>query len=458
MDIELTRKQKQFIDATADEVLFGGAAGGGKSYAQIIDATLKALQYPGIRQLILRRTFPELKRSLILVAMLIIPKQIAKYNSSDHVWRFINGSVIEFGYCDSEGDVNKYQSAEYDIIRFDELTHFTEFMYTYLISRIRGVNNFPKQIKSSTNPGSIGHTWVKDRFIDGKQPQQTHTDDNGRTRVFIPAKVKENKFLMDSDPLYISRLEQLPSKDRQALLYGDWDIFEGQYFDEFNRDIHVIDPFVIPGHWRRYMTLDYGLDMLACYWIAVDTQNRSYVYKELYESDLIISDAAKRIKEINGDDKTHARYAPPDLWNRRQETGKSATDLFRENGVHLIKSSNDRVQGWYNVKEWLKPIQQRDEQTGDEITTARLKIFSNCLNLIRCLPQLQRCEKNPNDVANAPHELTHGPDALRGYCITRPLAPTIKQPSKPSEYTLSPKAKPQQSIFAGKMSDSFANY
>lgn len=165
--------------------------------------------------------------------------------------------------------------------------------------------------------------------------------------------------------------------------------------------------------------------MLACYWIAVDEQGNAYVYKELYESNLIISEAAKRIKEVNGADEIYKRYAPPDLWNRRQETGKSAADIFKENGISLVKSNNDRVQGWYNVKEWIKPYITKDEQTGKEITTAALKIFGNCLNLIRCLPQLQHDEKNPNDVANEPHELTHGPDAIRGFCSTRPR-PSIK--------------------------------
>lgn len=427
MDInfKLTKKQKEFIDAVADEVLYGGAAGGGKSYGQLIDAFLYALKYKGSKQLMLRRTFPELERSLVITSLSIYPQSICRYKENKHRWIFNNGSFIEFGYCDNEKDVTKYQGAEFDVIRFDELTHFTEFQYQYLISRIRGVNNYPKQIKCSTNPGGVGHMWVKERFIDNKESNKEYTDSTGRTRVFIPAKVQENKFLMDCDPDYIKRLEQLPESERKALLDGEWDIFEGQYFTEFRKEIHVIDPIIIPEHWRRYITLDYGLDMLACYWIAVDEQGNAYVYKELYESNLIISEAAKRIKEVYGTDEIYKKYAPPDLWNRRQETGKSAADIFKENGISLVKSNNDRVQGWYNVKEWIKPYQTRDEQTGKEVTTAALKIFKNCLNLIRCLPQLQHDEKNPNDVANQPHELTHGPDAIRGFCSTRPR-PSIK--------------------------------
>lgn len=425
---DVTDKQRRFLDATEDEVLYGGAAGGGKSYAQVLDAWIKAIQYPGIKQLILRRTFPELKRSLIMTSVMLYKKEYAKYNESEKKWKFNNGSMIEFGYCESEKDVTQYQSAEYDIIRFDELTHFTEFQYTYLISRIRGVNNFPKQIKSSTNPGSVGHAWVKSRFIENKTPLQTFNDDLERSYIFIPAKVQENNFLMDSDPKYIQRLKQLPEAERRALLEGDWDIFEGQYFNEFRKEIHTIDTFIIPDHWRRYVTLDYGLDMLACYWIALSPDNKAYVYKELYESGLIISEAAKKILEMKNET-VYEYLAPPDLWNKRQDTGKSAAEIFYENGISLSKSVNDRVQGWYNLKEWLKPTEERHEQTGEIIKTARLQIIKNCVNLIRTLPQLQHDEKDPNDVANQPHELTHGPDAIR-YFVATFVMPAPNKPSK----------------------------
>ena len=416
MNLNVTVKQMDFISSTADEVLFGGSAGGGKSYAQLIDTFLFALKYSGSKQLLLRRTFPELKRSLILNSLIIFPKDMAKYNESDKKWKFVNGSMVEFGYCDSENDVTQYQSAEYDCIRFDELTHFTEFQYTYLISRIRGVNNFPKQIKCSTNPGSVGHAWVKKKFIDNKIPNQIYTDDLGRTTIFIPAKVQDNKFLMDADPQYIKRLEQLPESQRKALLEGEWDIFEGQYFNEFNKDIHVINPFVVPLHWKRYRTIDYGLDMLACYWIAVDTCNKAYVYKELYQPNLVISEATKRIKDMTTEEENiYCTYAPPDLWNRRQETGKSAAEIFGDNGIWLSKADNNRIQGWYNLKEWLRPYQ--DEQS---ITTANIVITNNCVNLIRCLPAVQYDKHDPNDVSSEPHELTHSVDALRYFIAGRP--------------------------------------
>ncbi|MEG0020859.1 MAG: phage terminase large subunit, partial [Oscillospiraceae bacterium] len=268
MKLEMTQKQQQFINCTADEVLFGGAAGGGKSYAQLIDCFLYGLKYPKSKQLILRRTLPELEKSLIRVSLELFSDEVYKYNSSKHTGVFANGSLVDFGYCDNENDVFKYQSAEYDVIRFDELTHFTQDMYVYLLSRLRGANDYPKQIKSSTNPGGVGHSWVKKRFIDCCLEGE-YRDENG-TRQFIPAKVSDNTFLMRSDSGYINRLKGLGAKEKRALLYGDWDIFEGQYFSEFRRDIHVVKPFVLPSHWKRYFTMDYGLDMLAGYFIAVD--------------------------------------------------------------------------------------------------------------------------------------------------------------------------------------------
>ncbi len=425
VNLEASKRQEAFIDATANEVLFGGAAGGGKSYGQIIDALLFALEYKGSKQLILRRTFPELDKSLIRTALGLYPREIYKYNSSAHTMTFTTGSIIDFGYCDNANDVYKYQSAEYDVIRFDELTHFTEDMYVYLISRVRGTNGFPKQVKSSTNPGGVGHSWVKERFVDIGPPDTVHQTKAG-TRIFLPAKVQDNPQLMKNDPDYIKRLENLSEKDKQALLYGDWDIFDGQYFTEWKREKHVIRPFVIPSHWRRYFAMDYGLDMLAGYWIAVDENERAYVYRELHEPGKIISEAAQLIREWTGDDDIYAYIAPPDMWNRRQDTGRSVAEIFAEHKIPLVKSKNDRVQGWMDLKEWLKPV---PDEFGD--TTPRLRIFENCTELIRCLPGVQIDKKNPNDVSKEPHELTHAPDALRYFVAGRPMAEEAKRETDP---------------------------
>lgn len=408
MQIAVTEKQLAFLRADATEVLFGGAAGGGKSYGQLVDALRYAIRYPRSRQLILRRTYAELDKSLIRVSLGLFPREIYTYNASSHVGKFKNGSLIDFGYCATENDVFQYQSAEYDVIRFDELTHFTEFQYIYLISRLRGTEGYPKQVKSSTNPGGVGHMWVKERFIDPSPPMTVFSAAN-TTRVFIPSRIDDNLFLMKGDPDYKKRLLALPENQRRALLHGDWNIFEGQYFPEFTEETHVCDPFPIPESWRRYRTVDYGLDRLACLWVAIAPDGDVYVYRELCESGLIISEAARRITEYNGSDKIYATLAPPDLWSRSQETGKSKAILFSEGGIHFTKSSNDRETGWLAIKELLKT---------DENGHARLRVFRQCREIIRCLPMLQIDPQKPSDTLTEPHAITHAPDALRGFAIT----------------------------------------
>ena len=177
---------------------------------------------------------PDLSRSeksLIHTSLQIIPKDLGRYNDGKKRWTFVNGSIIDFGYCENENDVTKYQSAEYGFIGFDELTHFTEFQYTYMLSRLRStVEGVWPRMRAATNPGGIGHAWVKKYFIDPAPPETVWTTDEGLTRCFIPATVYDNPYLMEADPGYIRRLESLDEDSKRALLYGDWDVFAGQAF------------------------------------------------------------------------------------------------------------------------------------------------------------------------------------------------------------------------------------
>lgn len=408
MTLSLTRKQKVFVDAAESEVLFGGAAGGGKSYGQMADALLFALKYPRSKQLVLRRTFAELDKSLIRLSLSLFPREIYSFNSSTHTGRFKNGSLIDFGYCAAEIDVYQYQSAEYDVIRFDELTHFTENQYVYLLSRIRGTNPYPKQVKSSTNPGGVGHGWVKARFVDPRPAAESFVGEDGLSRIFIPALLSDNKYLSEGDPKYKERLLALPEREKKALLYGDWNIFEGQYFTEFNPSKHICAPFEIPSSWRRYRTIDYGLDRLACLWIAVAPDGRSYVYREFCKSNLTISQAAREICDRTpASEDICATLAPPDLWSRSQETGRSKATIFSEFGINLTKTSNDRECGWLAVKELL---------LGKEGLPS-ICFFSTCSEITRCLPALLIDRLRPTDCSTEPHEITHAPDALRGFAI-----------------------------------------
>ena len=421
MKLTLTKKQKAFIDTHESEVLFGGAAGGGKSYGQVADALLFALKYPRSKQLILRRTFAELDKSLIRLALSLYPKEIYSFNQSSHTGKFVNGSIIDFGYCAGELDVYQYQSAEYDVIRFDELTHFTESQYIYLISRVRGANDYPKQVKSTTNPGGIGHGWVKARFVDPSPAGEPFIGEDGLRRIFIPSLLSDNKFLEEGDPEYRKRLLALPERERRALLYGDWNIFEGQYFTEFDPTRHVIAPFEIPVSWRKYRTIDYGLDRLACLWIAISPDGNAYVYREFCKSNLTISSAAAEIlARTPQNEEIYATLAPPDLWNRSQESGRSKAILFSEYGLNFTKTGNDRECGWLAVKEMLLGGEGR----------MSIYFFSSCQEIIRCLPALLVDRLRPTDCATEPHDITHAPDALRGFALfsARPaeIKPQIK--------------------------------
>ena len=431
IDLEVSPKQAEFLATTATEVLFGGAAGGGKSHGQVIDALLYALKYPRSKQIIFRRSYPELERSILRTMLTLYPRGRYTYNQSSHSFRFFNGSIVDCGYLQNENDVYNYQSAEYDVIRFDELTHFSEFTYTYMLSRLRGANGYPKYMKSSTNPTGAGRVWVKERFVDIGEWGKEHSVIIGyrsdgsaiiSRRIFIPSKVHDNLFLMQNDPDYVTRLENLPESERMGLLNGEWDFFEGQYFDEFRREKHVCAPFEIPSEWRRYISIDYGLDRLAAYWIAVDSLRNVYVYREYCESNLPISAAAHAVLDHTPEGESiYATLAPPDLWGRSQETGKSKSVLFYEAGLELSKSNNNREAGWLAIKELLS-IDANGE--------SRLRIFSTCSELIKCLPALQRDDKRPTDCATEPHDITHAPDALRYFAIYWSYPAEPEQPKR----------------------------
>lgn len=404
-------KQALFLKANTRFIAYGGARGGGKSWATRKKAMLLALNYAGIRILILRRTFPELRENHILPLLLDL-QGLARYRDVDKAFMFPNGSRLKFGYCAAESDVLQYQGQEYDVIFIDEATQFTEFQFQTLTACLRGANEFPKRMYLTCNPGGVGHEWVKRLFVDRRYKGEENPDDY----TFIPARVYDNKALIESDTGYVKMLENLPEDLRKAWLLGDWDIFVGQYFTEFRRQIHVMPPFEIPKEWRRYVAMDYGLDMFACYFVALDSENHAYVYKEIYESGLIVSDAIERLKGTTAKDEHIYEYlAPPDLWNRKSDTGMSTAERFARAGIPLSRAKNDRVQGWYDLKEWIKPVKDEHGEM-----TAGLRIFENCINLIRTLPALQFDDKNPNDVSTEPHELTHAPDAIRYFCAGRP--------------------------------------
>lgn len=409
--------QEAFFRAKARFVAYGGARGGGKSWAVRTKAVLMGFRYGGIRILVLRRTFPELRENHILPLKKML-YGFAVYKESDKSFTFPNGSRIVFGYCATEGDVDQYQGQEYDVIFVDEATHFTERQFAAFATCLRGANAFPKRMYLTCNPGGVGHMWVKRLFVD-RAFTQTERPEN---YVFIQARASDNPALAEHDPGYLEWLDNLPDGLREAWRDGRWDVFAGQYFPEFRRETHVIAPRALPAQWPRYRVIDYGLDMLACYWAAVDETGRLWVYRELCRPGLKVSDAAAAMKELTqAGEAVRYTIAPPDLWSTQKDTGRTMAELFMRSGVNLVRSSNQRVHGWMAMKEFLKL--REDGLPG-------LVVFEGCQRLIRDISAVQHDEKNPSDVAKQPHEYTHTVDSIRYLCAFRAAGPE-NEPEEP---------------------------
>lgn len=410
-------KQKEFFLAKTKYVAFGGARGGGKSWAVREKAKRLALKWAGIKILIIRKTYTDLRDNHILPLRAELPPEVAVYKEQDKSFEFVNKSRIKCSYFSSDGDALQYQGQEFDVIFLEEATQFAENVFNVLKACLRGANSFPKRMYLTCNPDGVGFLWVKRLFVS----REYEEGENPADYTFIQSLVTDNEILLHSNPDYVKQLDSLPPEMRARWRYGSWDVAEGQYFPEFRRDIHTCDPFPIPDGWRRYRTMDYGLDMFAAYWIAVDNNNECYVYREYCKPDLPISEAAREmIDRTDPAEDIYCTLAPPDMWNRSQETGKSKALLFSEAGLEISKSNNDREAGWLAIKELLKVR---------EDGTARLHIFSTCTRLIKDLPSLLRDDKRPTDVANEPHEITHAPDSLRYFAIywTRPAAEQINE-------------------------------
>lgn len=397
--------QWKFFKSNVRYTCYGGARGGGKSWAIIRKAVLLALYYPEIQILVVRREYDQLENPIIKPMLKLVPPDVRTYNKTDHLMTFINGSVIKFSNMpDYTSTVEgKFQGNNWDILFIDEATQFLESEFRGLDAIIRGDNGLPKRVYLTCNPGGVGHFWVKRLFVDRKFQKEENPDDY----VFIQATVDDNKNI---DKEYINVLNNLPDDVRRAHRYGDWNALSGVYFEEFTDGLHTCKPFPIPKNWKRYRAMDYGLDMHFCIWVAVDESGRCFVYRQFAQANMVVSEAALIQREMTRpDEDINYTIAPPDLWARNRETGKSQAATFAENGVVLYRADNNRKQGWYALKELLKV--REDGKPG-------IIIFDTCAKLIDCLKCLQHDKTDPNDVAKQPHELTHGPDALRYFAQT----------------------------------------
>jgi hypothetical protein len=423
---------EQLAGTQVDEVLYGGAAGGGKSEWILWHLYELALKYPGFKGLAIRRTFPELRRSLIRRSLERFDRDVCKYLTSEHVWYFVNGSTIEFGYVEHDRDVYQYQSAEYDCVAWDELTQFpTDFPYTYLFSRLRtrvqlramGLN---PHVVAGTNPGNVGGPWVKSRFVDPGAPGKMHAHlveiDNEAPRevrrVFIPAKLADNAYI--DAGAYRRALANLPPAIRKALEEGSWDAVEGQYFTEWDRSVHVVKPFEIPAWWRRIRGIDFGYTApMCCLWIAFDQDGNAIAYRELYGTEMLAGEQAKKavaMSRLNPGGPTERidySVADPSVW-ARTGAGPPIAQQYADQGLHCRKASNQRIAGWQQVRAFL-----RIQTASDGTKVPGLRIFETCHNLVRTLPMLVHDQTHPEDLDTDGED--HAADALRYALMSRPL-------------------------------------
>lgn len=406
-------RQAEFFASAARHTAYGGARGGGKSWAMRRKLTLLCLATPELNALLLRRTLPELRENH-LIPLLRELAGAAAYNATERVFRFPNGARLRLGYCDSQNDVYQYQGQEYDVIGMEEATHFTEEQMRFLTTCNRTVKReFRPRMYYTCNPGNVGHGWVKRLFID-------RAYENGERSVdyrFIPARVWDNKVLLAADPDYVRALKTLPEELRRAYLDGDWDVHAGQYFPEFSRQKHVVAPFELPAWWKRFRSMDWGYNDPCCVlWHAADGDGRVFTYRELYVRAMRADEVAKKMRELSANEHIAYTVASPDMWQKRGAVlraeggfeGECIAELFAKSGVPLTPADNARVAGWQRVRGYLAQAQDG---------LPLWQVFSDCRELIRTLPMLVFSQHDREDAADGED---HAPEALRYALMSRP--------------------------------------
>ncbi len=405
--------QTDFLAAPETDVLYGGAAGGGKSYAMLVDP-LRFAHRSAHRALVLRRSMPEL-RELIDKSRELYPKAFpgCKFREVEKIWTFPSGAKLEFGFLERDADVYRYQGQAYSWIGFDEITHLnTEFSWNYLASRLRTTDSeITPYMRCTANPGGAGATWVKNRYVSPSAPNESFVGADGLTRRFIPARLQDNPYL-STDGRYEQMLKALPDVQRKQLLEGNWDITAGAAFTEFDLELHVIAPFQLPIGWERVKGIDYGYaSESACVWGAVDpTDGTLIIYRELYRKGLTGVDLAQMITNMELEDPFSVQgVLDTSAWNRTGTTGPTVGETLQRGGHKLRRADKNRIQGKIQIHEYL-----RVQPSG----RPKIQIFNSCPNLIRELQSIPLDKSNPEDVdTNAPD---HAYDALRYLIMSRP--------------------------------------
>ncbi len=424
-------KQIDFLKSTAKNIGYGGARGGGKSWTLREKLRLLGIYYAGIRMILIRRTYAEVINNHLSQLKKML-KNIAKYNKTDKEFTFKNGSILKLGYCATDDDADQYQGVEYDIVAIDEATQMSELQLKKISACCRGVNSFPKHIYYTMNPGGQGHSYIKRLFID----KRYNENEDASQYDFISAKVTDNMALMINDPDYMKTLQALPPKLRKAWLDGDWDIFEGQFFEDFiDKEEHyldrkftnVIEPFEVPQSWIICRSYDHGYSKpFSVGWWAVDYEGRAYRILEMYgctdtPDEGVKWEANKIFETIKNFENEHRwlkgkkiiGVADPAIWQK--DTGESIADTAAKHGVFFQKGDHQRLAGW---------MQFHYRLAFDENGIPMCYIFNTCKNFIRTIPTLQYSETIPEDLDTKQED--HIADEARYFFMSNPIKPRKK--------------------------------
>jgi hypothetical protein len=399
----------------AFELLFGGAAGGGKSDFLLADFVSNVNDWRADwRGVLFRQTYPELETIINRAKELYLPLK-AVWNKTERTFIFPTGSKLQMRFLESDEDVTRYQGQEYTWVGFDELGNYpTMYCWEYMMSRLRSSKGAPCYIRGTANPGGRGHSWLKNRFIDGLIPGKIYRiGKTNITRCFIPSKIKDNGILMENDPGYLDRLKSLPEHLRRALLDGDWDIFIGQYFDEWRRERHVVKPFALPqGQWFKFYAFDWGYNApYAMVKLAVNRDGKVIQYGEKYgcvpgKINIGTREPASEVAAAAWEDAiaegVTVIVCDPAIWSKTDDH-PSAGEHIEEAGFKAEYADNDRAPGWLNLHEYLK-------QT-DENGNPMFQVFETCHHTIRTIPVLTPDKNRPEDVDSKLED--HLADAIR---------------------------------------------
>lgn len=466
INLNLHPKQAIALDTEATEVLYGGAAGGGKSHLMRVAAVLWAASIPGLQIYLFRRIRDDLVKNHMEgpkgFRSMLAPWVLCGFCRivEDEI-RFWNGSKIYLCHCKDEKDIYKYQGAEIHVLLIDELTHFSEAMYRFLRNRLRMVGldvpaewagRFPR-ILAGANPGNIGHLFVKRTFVENTETydiRQMAAEEGGMKRQYIPALLEDNPSLAEDDPHYEARLEGLGSKQLvQAMRYGNWDVVEGAFFDCWDPKRHVVRPFEIPNGWMRFGSGDWGSakPFSIGWWavasdpVSVQTPTGQSVkiprgalvrYREWYGAKapneglkLHAEKVAEGIVEREKKGETTYRVMDPAAFT--EDGGKSIAQRMADKGVHWRKADNARVAGRGAMGGW---DQLRARLVGDDDGNPMIVTFSTCLDSIRTIPALQHDKTRPEDVDTDGED--HAGDEWRYGCMSRPWIKNDKPKKQPA--------------------------